>query len=94
MAGLVRPFVGHPPLTLLRTAPIDELHRCALAFRGAERQWLLLPWISAPFAWMLVRRVAGGTSGRDLNPMLERSGQLVVMFGILLALGLWLARPR
>ena len=58
------------------------------------RAWLMLPWLSAPVAIVLVRRILRGAAGRDLNPMLERTGQLLVMFGALLAIGLWLSRPR
>jgi len=65
-----------------------------LAFGGERRHWLLLPWLSAPLAFVLVRRIGGGLAGRDLNPMLERSGQLLLLFGVLLAAGLLLARPH
>ena len=65
----------------------------ALAIAGENRRWLLLPWLSAPLAVALVRRIGGGLAGRDLNPMLERSGQLLLLFGVLLAAGLLLARP-
>ena len=57
-------------------------------------RWLLLPLLSAPLAIVLVRRVLGGLAGRDLNAVLERSGQLLLLFGVLLAAGLLLARPR
>jgi hypothetical protein len=39
---------------------------------------------------MLVRRVRGGMAGRDLNPLLARTGQLLLAFGALLAAGLLL----
>lgn len=67
----------------------------ALAFPlGGGGRWLLLPWLSAPLAVALVRRVLGGLAGRELNPMLERSGRLLLLYGVLLAAGLLLARPR
>jgi 1,4-dihydroxy-2-naphthoate polyprenyltransferase len=67
----------------------------AMAFSGPPvRRWLLLPCISAPLAIVLVRRVLGGLSGRELNPMLKRTGQLLLSFGTLLAAGLVLARVR
>lgn len=66
----------------------------ALAIEGGRWLWLLLPWLSAPLAAHLVRTVVGGTAGRDLNPVLERSGQLLLLFGLLLSAGLLLARPR
>jgi 1,4-dihydroxy-2-naphthoate octaprenyltransferase len=60
----------------------------ALALSSPSRRWLLLPWLSAPLAVMLSRRILGGAAGRDLNPMLERSGQLLLSFGVLLSIGL------
>jgi 1,4-dihydroxy-2-naphthoate octaprenyltransferase len=59
---------------------------------GTGRRWLLLPWLTAPLALAHARRVLGGLAGRELNPMLARSGQLLSLFGLLLAAGLLLAR--
>ncbi len=58
------------------------------------RRWLLLPWITAPLAFVLVRQVLGGLAGRDLNPMLKRTGLLLLSFGILFSAGLMLTRVR
>ena len=66
----------------------------ALSFGGQRRRWLLLPLLSAPFAIALVRGVTGRAAGRELNPLLERTGRLLLLFGVLLAIGLLLARPR
>ena len=66
----------------------------AIALDDERWRWLLLPLITAPLAILLVRRVLGGFAGRELNPMLERSGQLLLLFGVTLAAGLLLARPR
>ena len=67
----------------------------AMAFGGTPaRRWLLLPWISAPLAIALVRKVLGGLSGRELNPMLKRTGQLLLSYGALFAAGLVLARAH
>lgn len=63
-----------------------------LVLRDRRALWLLLPWLSAPLAAGLMRRVLGGTAGRDLNPVLERSGQLLLVFGGLLAAGFALVR--
>lgn len=52
------------------------------------RWWLLLPLVSLPLAVILVRAVLGGLAGRALNPMLARTGQLLLVFGLLLAVGL------
>ena len=66
----------------------------ALALADERYRWLLLPLATAPLAVVLVRRVTGGRSGRDLNAVLERTGQLLLLFGVTLAAGLLLARPR
>jgi len=64
-----------------------------MAFSDVSRQrWLLLPWISSPLAFVLVRQVLGGLSGRDLNPMLKRSGLLLLSFGLLFTAGLIFAQ--
>jgi 1,4-dihydroxy-2-naphthoate octaprenyltransferase len=59
-----------------------------LAFSEPSRRWLLLPWVTLPPAVLLVRQVLGGAAGRDLNPLLARSGMLLLAFGLLLAAGL------
>jgi len=59
-----------------------------LAFTSAERRWLLLPWLTLPLAAWLVREVLRGVEGRALNAILERTGQLLLAFGVLLAAGL------
>jgi len=66
------------------------LASAALAFSAPGRRWLLLPWLTLPLAAGLVKRVRGGLAGRDLNPMLGRTGQLLLLFGVLLAAGLLL----
>lgn len=65
-----------------------------LSLAGGRRLLLLLPWLTAPIAIALVRRVLAGTAGRELNPMLGRTGQLLLVFGLLLAAGLLPARTR
>ena len=68
----------------------------AIAFSAPERRWLLLPWLTVPIAVGLVKPVRRGLGGKDLNPILARTGQLLLVFGVLLAAGiLFLARaPR
>lgn len=66
----------------------------ALALTSPARRWLLLPWLTLPLAVTLVRAVLGGLAGRDLNPMLKRTGQLLLLFGVLLAAGLVIGRRR
>jgi 1,4-dihydroxy-2-naphthoate octaprenyltransferase len=54
---------------------------------GPQRQlWLLLPWITLPFAIYLTSK-ALSLSGRDLNPILKKTGQLLLLYGVLLAIG-------
>ncbi|MEO7217685.1 MAG: 1,4-dihydroxy-2-naphthoate polyprenyltransferase [Gemmatimonadaceae bacterium] len=63
-----------------------------LAFRRRSTHWwLLLPWITVPLAYVLVRQVLGGLSGRELNPMLKRTGLLLLSFGLLFTAGLILS---
>jgi 1,4-dihydroxy-2-naphthoate octaprenyltransferase len=50
--------------------------------------WLLLPLISLPVALIVTRTVMDGTSGRELNPMLKKSGQILLAYGVLLSIGL------
>ena len=50
------------------------------------RPWLLLPWITLPFGIYLTSKVLS-LNGRDLNPILKKSGQLLLVYGVLLAIG-------
>ena len=59
----------------------------ALAATDASRRWLLLPLVTLPLAAGLTRRVLGGLAGRELNAILKRTGQLLLLFGLLLAVG-------
>jgi 1,4-dihydroxy-2-naphthoate octaprenyltransferase len=66
-----------------------------LAFGGGPaRRWLLLPWLTTPLAFILVREVLGGIAGRDLNPMLKRTGLLLLSFGLLFTAGLIFVHAR
>ena len=51
----------------------------------------LLPVLSAPLAWRLVAG-AGAAEGPLLIGVLVKTARLVAVFGILLALGLWVGR--
>ena len=62
----------------------------ALAASAPGRRWALLPWLTLPLALALVRQLRGGLAGRALNPLLGRTGRLLLAFGLLLALGLLL----
>jgi 1,4-dihydroxy-2-naphthoate polyprenyltransferase len=63
-----------------------------LALTTPAGRWLLLPWLTLPLGIALMRRVGGTVTGRELNPMLGRTGQLLLAFGVLLAAGLVLGR--
>jgi 1,4-dihydroxy-2-naphthoate octaprenyltransferase len=74
-------------------ATLAYLILLGMAFNGAPaRRWLLLPWLTAPLAVTLVRQVLGGLAGRELNPMLKRTGLLLLSFGLLFTAGLIFSR--
>ncbi|MEO5589504.1 MAG: 1,4-dihydroxy-2-naphthoate polyprenyltransferase [Gemmatimonadaceae bacterium] len=73
-------------------AGLAYLVPAALVLGHLSGYWLMLPWLTLPLAVSVVRRVTGGTSGRDLNPVLEASGKLLLAYGILLAIGTTLSR--
>jgi 1,4-dihydroxy-2-naphthoate octaprenyltransferase len=62
----------------------------AIAF--ASRRPLLVTLASLPLAVRLSRRVLKGTSGRDLNPILGKTGKLLLFFGLLLSVGALISR--
>lgn len=64
----------------------------AIAVGRPRALWYLLPCLSAPMAASLSRRVLSGASGRELNTVLERTGQLLLVYGLLFAVGLVMAR--
>jgi 1,4-dihydroxy-2-naphthoate octaprenyltransferase len=57
---------------------------------GSTSAWGLLSWLSLPLAFPLVRGVQGRLAGRALNPVLKRTGQLHLLFGLLFTIGLLL----
>ena len=63
-----------------------------LALTDPSRRWFLLPLLTLPLAADLVRRVLDGVTGRGLNPLLARTGMLLLLFGLLLALAPLLGR--
>ena len=48
--------------------------------------WSMETWLALPLGLVLVRLVLSGMEGRALNQMLKLSGQLHLVFGVLLAL--------
>ncbi|MBX5446525.1 1,4-dihydroxy-2-naphthoate polyprenyltransferase [Sphaerobacter sp.] len=71
-------------------AGIAYLVPLLLWLTGAASAWVLLSWLSLPLGIALVRTTLGGATGTALNPILKRTGQLHLLFGALLALGLLL----
>ncbi len=57
----------------------------AFAAAGLLPWWALLVWASAPLALYLGGRIAARTEGRALTPLLKQTGQLHLLFGLLLA---------
>ena len=58
-----------------------------LWFAGETGAWAMLPWLSLPLAYVLVRAVAS-ESGRALNARLAGTARLQLVFGVLFAIGL------
>ena len=65
----------------------------AIGITDPSRRLIMLPLVVLPLALRRVMTVAKGTSGRQLNPILQRTGRLLLMFGALLAAGAALSRP-
>jgi 1,4-dihydroxy-2-naphthoate octaprenyltransferase len=59
----------------------------ALVFTGAASAWALLPLASLPAGVALARRLFRSPPAA-MNPVLERTAQLLMVFGILFAVGL------
>jgi 1,4-dihydroxy-2-naphthoate octaprenyltransferase len=59
---------------------------------GPLSAWLLLPWLTLPLAAKLVRTVRNRTDGPSLNQALAGTGQLQLIFCLLLSAGLLLSR--
>jgi 1,4-dihydroxy-2-naphthoate polyprenyltransferase len=57
---------------------------------GVASGWMVLPWLSLPLGISLARSVQGRSTGRALIPVLKRTGQLHLLFGLLFAAGLLL----
>lgn len=56
------------------------------------RPWVALTWLAAPLVLRPLRAVRGGVSGLELLPVLQDTGRLDLVYGLLL--GLSLALPR
>ncbi len=59
---------------------------------GPLKAWLLLPWLSLPLAAAVVRIVHNRVDGPSLNKALAKTGQLQLLFCLLLCAGILLSR--
>jgi 1,4-dihydroxy-2-naphthoate octaprenyltransferase len=64
----------------------------SLAIGKVSRPFLLLPWVTLPLAIYVNMKVLS-LSGRELNPLLKKTGQLLLIYGLLLAIGAALSSP-
>jgi 1,4-dihydroxy-2-naphthoate octaprenyltransferase len=55
--------------------------------------WVMWPWVGASLTAVSLTRKVWTSTGRALNQCLAETGQLTLMFGVLLSLGLLLATP-
>ena len=53
--------------------------------------WAVITLAAFPLSLHLIREVIGGKSGRELIPLLVKTGQLQLLFALLLATALWLS---
>jgi 1,4-dihydroxy-2-naphthoate polyprenyltransferase len=66
---------------------IAYLFPIGLWLMGSAGPWVMLSWLSLPLGFTLARMVGRGLSGRPLNLVLKRTGQLLLLYGVLLAIG-------
>ena len=59
---------------------------------GPLSAWTVLPWLTFPLAVRLVRTIRNRTDGPSLNQALAATGQLQLIFCLLLSAGLLLSR--
>ena len=59
---------------------------------GPLTAWVALPWLTIPLAVKLVRTVASRSDGAALNGALAGTGQMQLLFCVLLSAGLLLSR--
>jgi 1,4-dihydroxy-2-naphthoate octaprenyltransferase len=81
--------IGAPATRRAYAACVISAFVLAAAAVAPSRPWILLTLLAAPLAHPPVRDVLRGAEGRALVGVLVRTGQLLALFGLLLALGLW-----
>ena len=52
------------------------------------RLWIMLPYLSLPIGWSLVKKIWYHDDKRELNKTLERTAQFMILFGLLFSLGI------
>lgn len=50
--------------------------------------WIMLPYLSLPMGWVLIKKVWYHEDKRELNKTLERTAQFMILFGILFSVGI------
>ncbi|MDX1642117.1 MAG: 1,4-dihydroxy-2-naphthoate polyprenyltransferase [Balneolaceae bacterium] len=50
--------------------------------------WIVLPYLSLPLGWKLVKQIWYHDDKRELNKTLERTAQFMILFGLLFSLGI------
>jgi 1,4-dihydroxy-2-naphthoate octaprenyltransferase len=78
------PFIGVAVWSVLSLTGAVHAHRPAIA---------LLPLLAVPVALPLVRTVLGPAEGRALLPVLAGTARLQLVFGVLVAVALWIWLP-
>jgi 1,4-dihydroxy-2-naphthoate octaprenyltransferase len=87
--------LGRPRTRILFAATAGLPYLCALLLWPLGRgftAWLALPWLSLPLVARLIRTVRERTDGPSLNGALAGTGQLQLVFCVLLSVGLLLSR--
>jgi 1,4-dihydroxy-2-naphthoate octaprenyltransferase len=79
--------IGAPATRVMYVACVAVAY-LALAAIAASRPWVLLALASLPVALAPARRVLDGEVGRGLVDVLVATGQLQLLFGLLLAVGI------
>ena len=88
--------LGRPRTRQLYRAAVLLPYACVLITWLADTSlftpWLLLCWLTLPLAARLIRTVEAHTDGPTLNGVLAGTGQLQLVFCVLLSAGLLLSR--
>ncbi|MFT7645994.1 MAG: 1,4-dihydroxy-2-naphthoate octaprenyltransferase [Candidatus Poriferisodalaceae bacterium] len=82
--------MGDRPTRLFYTAAIAAVFMC-LPYLAIVRPWALIGLLAVPLAAAPIKTVLSGALGRDLIPVLARTGRLQLAFGVMLTVGLSLS---